>query len=205
MTNLIFRLLSVLGSSASLLSLIFVFHPSGQALSALEGVPIVIGIVLTAVAVFLDIRDFVSRRPKSFKTKKQIRDYMYHWIDNGGKVCIFSNDLSWVDGDSEMIDMLRRKAEKNELSICIPEMISIAETLKASGATILTYSPLKVVPQSRFTIVNCGRMDSQVAVGRRMDGVNVIEEFGAGDHPVFAVATDLVEIVTRYSQTRRIS
>lgn len=205
MTNLIVRLLSVLGSSASLLSLIFVFHPSGEAFSAIEGILIGFGVVLTAVAVFMDIRDFVSHRPKAFKTKKQIRDYMYHWIDGGGKVCIFSNDLSWVDDDSEMIDMLRRKAEKNELSICIPEMIPIAETLKANGATILTYAPLKVVPQSRFTIINCGRLDSQVAVGRRMDGVHVIEEFGAGDHPVFAVASDLVEIVTRYSQTRRTS
>jgi hypothetical protein len=205
MATLIVRLLSVLGSSASLLSLIFVFHPTGQAFSVIEGVLLGFGVVLTGVAVFMDIRDFMSRRPKSFRTKKQIRDYMYHWIDNGGKVCIFSNDLSWVDGDSEMIDMLRRKAEKSELSICIPETIPIAETLKTSGATILTYSPLKVVPQSRFTIINCGRMDSQVAVGRRMDGVHVIEEFGAGDHPVFAVASDLVEIATRYSQTRRSS
>ena len=69
MTNLIVRLFSVLGSSASLLSLIFVFHPLGQAFSVLEGVLIGFGIVLTAVAVFMDIRDFVSHRPKSYRTQ----------------------------------------------------------------------------------------------------------------------------------------
>ena len=100
--------------------------------------------------------------------------------------------------------MLKTKAGKDELQICVPAMIPIAETLKEAGATILTYSPLKVVPQARFTIINFGRMDAQVAVGRRLEGTHAVEEFGAGDHPVFAVASDLVEIVTRYSQTRQL-
>ena len=199
---MIVRLLSVLGSSASLLSLIFVFHPSGQGFSAVEGILLGFGIMLTVVAVAVDIKDYMTRRPKRFKTKQEIRDFMFRWLQHGGKVCIFSNDLSWVD-DNEMISMLRQKAEKDELRICIPELIPIAETLKKSGASILTYSPLKFVPQSRFTIINHGRMDAQVAVGRRMNGEHVVEEFGAGDHPVFAVASDLVELVTRYSQTRR--
>ena len=84
-------------------------------------------------------------------------------------------------------------------------MIPIAETLKECVTTVLTYASLKVIPQARSTIVNLGRMDSQAAVGRRLDGQHVVEEFGAGDHPVFAVASDLVEIVSRYSQTRRSS
>lgn len=199
---MIVRLLSILGSTASLVGLVFVFHPTGQGFSVIESVLLGTGIVLTVVAVALEIKDYLAHRPKILKTKQAIRDYMYCWIENGGKVCIFSNDLSWVD-DEEMVSMLKRKAGIDELQICVPAMVPIAETLKAAGATILTYAALKVVPQSRFTIINSGRMDAQVAVGRRLDGAHIVEEFGAGDHPVFAIASDLVEIVTRYSQTRR--
>jgi len=198
------RLLSILGSTASLVGLVFVFHPTGQGFSTLESVLMGTGIVLTGLAVALEIKDYLDHRPKVLKTKQQIRDYMFGWIDNGGKVCIFSNDLSWVE-DEEMVAMLKRKAGREELQICVPAMIPIAETLKEAGASILTYAALKVVPQSRFTIINSGRMDAQVAVGRRLDGAHVVEEFGAGDHPVFAVASDLVKIVARYSQTRRSS
>ena len=199
---MIVQILSILGSSASLLGLVFVFHPSGQSFTASEGILLGFGIVLTLLAVVLEIKQYISSFPKTFKTKQQIRDYMFRWIENGGKVCIFSNDLSWVE-DDQMVAMLKGKAGRDELQICVPAIIPIAETLKECGATILTYAPLKVIPQSRFTIVNCGRMDSQVAVGRRLDGQHVVEEFGAGDHPVFAVASDLVEIVARYNQTRR--
>jgi hypothetical protein len=199
---MIVRLLSVLGSSASLLSLVFVFHPPGKNFSASEGMLLGIGILLTCVAVALEIRDYFANRPRVLKSKDKVQDYMFQWIDNGGKVCIFSNDLSWVE-DNDMIAMLKRKAAKDELQVCVPVLIPIAQQLKEAGATILTYSPLKVVPQSRFTIINFGRMDAQVAVGRRIDGKHVVEEFGAGDHPVFAVASDLIEIVSRYSQTRR--
>jgi hypothetical protein len=201
---MVVRLLSILGSSASLVGLVFMFNPTGRGFSVIESVLLGAGIALTVIAVALEITDYLNHRPKVLKTKKQIRDYMFRWIDSGGKVCIFSNDLSWVD-DEEMVLMLTRKAAKDELQICVPTMIPIVESLKEAGAMILTYSALKVVPQSRFTIINSGRMDAQVAVGRRLDGEHVVEEFGAGDHPVFAVASDLVDIVTRYSQTRRSS
>lgn len=154
-----------------------------------------------AYTVLLDVKEYYANKPTILKTKQQIRDYMFRWIDHGGKVCIFSNDLSWID-DEEMKVMLRRKASKNELTICIPAMIPIAESFAELGATIHTYSFLKMVPQSRFTIINCGRMDARIAVGRRMNGDHAIEEFGAGGHPVFAVASDLVELIARYNTTR---
>lgn len=105
------RLLSILGSSASLIGLAFVFHPTGQDFSLVESILLGTGIVLTAVAVVLEIKDYLAHRPKILKTKQQIRDYMFRWIDNGGKVCIFSNDLSWVE-DDEMVSMLKRKARR---------------------------------------------------------------------------------------------
>jgi hypothetical protein len=54
-----------------------------------------------------------------------------------------------------------------------------------------------------FTMIKVGCMDAQVAFGRRLDGSHVVAELGAGDHPAFAVASDVVEVVTRSSETRR--
>ena len=72
--------------------MVFVFHPSGQSFTASEGILLGFGIVLTLLAVVLEIKQYISSFPKTFKTKQQIRDYMFRWIENGGKVCIFSND-----------------------------------------------------------------------------------------------------------------
>jgi len=111
---------SILGSTASLVGLVFVFHPTGQGFSIIESVLLGSGIVLTGLAVALELKDYLNHRPNVIKTKQQIRDYMFDWIDNGGKVFIFSNDLSWVE-DEEMVSMLKRKAEKRRASDMRPD------------------------------------------------------------------------------------
>jgi hypothetical protein len=200
---MLFQLISIVGSSTALLSLALSLHPENTPYSAAEITTVIIAVVLSIAAASLEIRRYITSRPKrTFKTRRQIRDYMLQWVDHGARVCIFSNDLSWVD-DEDMIAMLRKKAARDELQVCVPSPTDITEDLKSHGATILTYEHLKVTPLSRFTIVNHGKMDSQIAIGRRVDGLHAIEEFGAGDHPVFAVAKDLIEIVIRYNQTRR--
>ena len=196
------RLLSVLGSVASLLSLVFVFHPTGQTYTVGEGVLLGIGIVLSIVAVISEFWSYFHTGPRFYTTKRKIRDYMYRWILHGGKVCIFSNNLSWVD-DEEMKSMLRDKARRGDLTLCLPDKIPLCEELEKEGGKILTYPRLKLVPQSRFTIINEGRMDSQVAVGRRIKEKHCIEKFAVGEHPVFALAMDLVEVIASYNDSRR--
>ncbi|MBA7716071.1 hypothetical protein ES703_125132 [subsurface metagenome] len=127
---------------------------------------------------------------------------MYKWISGGGRVEILSHDMSWVS-DEEMKELLRSKARKDELCLCLPKEIPLSEELKKEGAQIYTYSELKYVPQSRFTIINSGRMDSQVAVGRRSGEKHVIEEFSIGKHPIFSVANDLVNLIIQFDQWKR--
>ena len=122
-----------------------------------------------------------------------IGDYMYKWIERGGRVAIFSRDLSWARSP-ELLQLLTQKAAAKELIICVPEPLDIAE--KLPGAEIFVYSMLRYVPQSRFTFVHFGRGGARVAVGLPQGSHHIIEEFD-GSNPAFYMAADLVEFAKR--------
>ena len=115
-------------------------------------------------------------------------------------MAIFTRDMSWA-GEARIKRLLMTKAQANELTICMPKMIPLAQELADAGAKILTYPQLDFVPSSRFTIINADRMDAQVAIGRTIGEYHVIEEHAAGTHPIHAVTKDLVELVRQVSET----
>ena len=65
-----------------------------------------------------------------------------------------------------MENLLKDKAARKELSICLPKHTQLTRKLKTSGADVFTYEEIGHVPSSRFTIINDGRMDAAVAIGR---------------------------------------
>lgn len=65
-----------------------------------------------------------SSQVHAFKTTAEINDYMYNWISKGGRVVIFTRDMSWAS-DARIKDLLLRKAELEELSICVPKKIPL--------------------------------------------------------------------------------
>ncbi len=196
------QVLATIGSLASLIGAVFAVRPPGQPLSTTHQVLIGLGIILTTVALYSQAKGFWANRPIRLATDAQIRDYMYRWISRGGRVAIFSRDMSWVR-DDDMKNLLKEKSRKNELDLCLPNRIGLSDELEREGAHIHVYPQLNYTPQSRFTIINKGRMDAQVAVGRRIGEQHVIEEFSVGQHPTFFIADDLVEIVMRLSQSSR--
>lgn len=199
---IIFQLLATLGSFASLLGLIFMFRPLREPLTPLHGLILGIGICALVAAIGLQIWYYLKTKPKSMAKESQIRDYMYKWISQGGRVAILSNDMSWVSDDA-MKELLRSKAHRDELCLCLPREISLSQELESAGAQVYTYPELEYVPQSRFTIINKGRMDAQVAVGRRYGEKHVIERFSLGEHPIFSVADDLVNLIIRFYECKR--
>jgi hypothetical protein len=122
-----------------------------------------------------------------------IGDYMHKWIERGGRVAIFSRDLSWARSP-ELLELLTRKAAARELIICVPEPLDISDSLP--GAEIFVYSGLRYVPQSRFTFVHFGRGGARVAVGLPQGSHHIIEEFDA-NNPAFYMAADLVEFAIK--------
>jgi hypothetical protein len=121
---------------------------------------------------------------------------MFRWISQGGRVVVFTRDHTWAH-ESRIRELLSTKARRDELTICLPADTDLTRSLRSDGAEIIAYPQLGYTPGARFTIINDGRVaGAAVAIGRQIDGIQVIEEFPIGD-PVFAVAKDLVEVLRR--------
>ena len=183
------------GTAASILGLVIADWPT-----ALEHQGWLVAVsMMLSIGLIWDVAAHLRHRPKTLRTADEIKRYMHAWIRGGGRVVVFTRDMTWVDS-ADIKSLLMEKARAHELTICLPSGIPLTAELAAEGASIITYEELGYVPTSRFTIVNDGRGDSHVAVGRRIDGKHVIEEFSLGSHAVFSVAKDLVEILRKRSQ-----
>ena len=137
--------------------------------------------------------------------KNQVNDYMLTWVGQEGKTAIFSNDMTWAREDGRIKDVLLNKARRSELIVCLPKQIQLTEELEKAGAQVYTYEHLNVIPESRFTIVKFGRGDATVAIGRRTkDGKHQIEEIANGEHPSFAVANDLINVIKALSEHSKV-
>jgi hypothetical protein len=197
MKSLFKNLFAHLGTVASITGLIFSLKNPDKQLNGWHWTLIIISIILFVLTIFFLTQDYLKNKPKLCKNKKEIRDYMYKWISNGGRVVIFTRDMSWVS-DREMIDMLNNKARGNELTLCLPNRFPLVNELERAGASIIEYSNLNYTPRSRFTIINYGRDDAKVAVGKRLTiNKHLIEEYSIGEHPYFNVANDLINILER--------
>lgn len=202
MARMFLKILPAFGSFASLFSLILTIWPMNQPLSRLQLALFVVALLLFLFVIGYEIQDHVRHGPRLFTNLRKINDYMYNWISRGGRVAIFSRDLSWA-GESRIKELLLSKARRDELCICLPKKIPAVEVFEREGAQICVYPELDYLPESRFTIVNRGRMGARVAIGRAIKNRHRIDEFSQGEHPVFSLANDLVEIVERLNRLRR--
>ena len=193
----ILLLVSTIGSFASVLGVIISLLVSSQDVFWWILVLIaaaVIFSVLLVVAIIIVLKSDTPTRWYRFDDKARIRKYLFDWIKSGGRVAIWTRDMSWVD-DEEMQQMLRGKAQAHELILCLPKEIDKSDDLKQHGAEVFAYGTLEA-PESRFTIINYGQAGSRVAMGRRRDSLHIIQEFsGADEHPAFYMARDLVRLV----------
>ncbi|KTS73047.1 hypothetical protein [Pantoea stewartii] len=129
-----------------------------------------------------------------------IKKYMLHWIAYGGRVAIWTRDMSWANDESSK-KLLAEKARNKELIICLPVHTSFSEELQKQGAEIYVYGTgLLSEPSARFTIAFYGRDGSKVAIGRAKSDKHIIEEFDTGSHPAFNLANELVQIAKNASQ-----
>lgn len=154
--------------------------------------------LLVLAAAVLQITDYRRTRLRTFRDVSAIREFMFDWINSEGKILIFSNDMSWVAPEKRIKALLLSKARASELTLCLPRTIPLSEELRNAGAQVRHYSELNYVPQSRFTVIRYGRQDAEVAIGRSIKGVHTIEVFSPGTHPAFAMAEDLINIVSNY-------
>lgn len=184
------------GTFASLIGLVCTIKPEGKLTSPGMVVLICICVLSLVLAIYEEIKLYRSKKGKVYSSKENVRNYMYKWISQEGVTFIFSRDLSWVS-DEEMKNLFRNKARNRELKLCVAESIPFVTELADLGAEIYTYKQLDYTLKTRFTFVKVGRIDCKVAIGREVKGSHFIEEFKATDEPVFSIASDLMEVLSR--------
>lgn len=188
--------LPTVGTFGTVVALIVTLKRPDTPFAALQLMLIFLAITGFVLTLILEVTDTLKARPQVMRNADQIRDYMYAWIARAGRVAIFTHDMTWVR-DTELKDLLKRKAREDELILCLPKRTALAQELDELGATVYSYSQLNYIPRSRFTIIKLGRGDAEVAVGRDVSGSHVIEQFQIGRHPAFTMAEDLVSIIAR--------
>lgn len=192
--ELVQKFLALAGSIASLIGLLVLFVPSPMALQGWALALVVSAVICLAIFVLLELLTQRGRRVYGKNDAEGIKKYMHDWIEHGGRVAIWTRDLSWAQ-NFETRQLLKTKAERNELILCLPKKNDLTDELAAAGAEVCAYGANKLEsPASRFTIVFFGRDGSRVAVGRANGNTHVIDEFAASGHPAFYLAEDLIAL-----------
>ena len=197
--GLVQRLFALAGSLASLLGVLIAFMP--KELPRWTIVLFAISAGFFVLLVFLEFSAGHGRRTFAKSDTAGIRLYLHNWIEHGGRVAIWTRDMSWAH-NTETRRLLGDKAGRGELILCLPEPIELSRELAAAGAEVCTYGAMRLEsPASRFTIAFFGRGGSRVAVGHEVGDAHIIDEFKPGEHPAFYLAEDLVALARAHGSS----
>jgi hypothetical protein len=114
---------------------------------------------VVGVSIFLIVQEIIDHQrsaPRVYRSQRRINSFMRRWVSSGGRVVIFSRDMSWAQAQP-IRQLLLEKAERNELTVCVEHSIPLTDELDRRGARIIPYGVLGHVPRSRFTIVGFDR------------------------------------------------
>lgn len=193
--SLILRLFLLTAGFSSISGLLVVFLPPRDLWPWWYTLLLLIALILFITLVFFEFNDHKTRHVFNKADSTGIENYMYDWIKYGGRVAIWTRDMTWANS-ARITGLLTTKALNHELILCMPSPIELSTKLVDDGAEAYYYGPNQFdVPISRFTIVDFGHDGSSVAVGRTVGRTHVIDEFSARDHPVYHIAADLVALV----------
>jgi hypothetical protein len=199
------KLVLIFLSMVALLASLYPLIDTKQITPTTASITSIVGVVLSFLygfLVFFEIYTLDGKRVFKQSDPDSIRNYMLHWIAYGGRVAIWTRDMSWVK-DEQSKSLLLEKAKNGELIICLPTHTSFSEQLEKEGAKIYVYgTDLLSDPSARFTIAYYGRDGSKVAIGRARADKHIIEEFDSGSHPAFHLAYELVQIAKNASQKK---
>lgn len=191
--------LSMIALLASLYPLIDIKQITPTSASTISIVGAIL-LFLYGFLIFFEVYTLDGKRVFKQSDSDSIRNYMLHWIAYGGRVAIWTRDMSWAKDDQSK-ELLLEKAKNGELIICLPTHTPFSVQLEKEGAKIYVYgTELLSDPSARFTIAYYGRDGSKVAIGRARADKHIIEEFDSGSHPAFHLAYELVQIAKNASR-----
>jgi hypothetical protein len=162
----------------------------------------IISIIIISIYFIFSIKEWWLNKPLVYgandpKQQEKINQFMRDWIVRGQKIAIFSNDMSWVQDASEVKKLLISKAKKDEVEIFLPKENALSKELAQKGAKVYAYDK-DFQPLIRFTVINRGRDDAKVAIGRRNKaGDFQIEKYLMGHDATCALANDILNVIQR--------
>lgn len=201
--TLLLRLFGHIGTLGTLVSWIYMLNTGREVSIFWIGFLICLALVSFLVAIIFEYKLRPQDKGIYCKSEKEINNYMYNWIKNGGRVTIFTRDMSWAQKNPTIENMLHKKAKDDELSIILSEKNEFINGIEKSGAKIYTYGDLGYTPTSRFTIVKTDRIGSKVAIGSENEGEHYIEEFSSSNGYPFHIANDLSKFLIHYNDVMR--
>jgi len=152
--GLVQRLLALAGSLASLVGVLVVFLPRDLPWWAI--ILLAASVFFFIVLVFLEFSARGGRHVFGKTDTDGIKRYLHDWIEHGGRVAIWTRDMSWAH-NAETRRLLLDKAGRAELILCLPEHIELSRELAAAGAEVCAYGATRLEsPASRFTIAFFG-------------------------------------------------
>ena len=92
--DLIQKFSALAGSLASLVGLLIIFLPSPEALLWWGVVLVFLAVAFLVVFVVLELLTHRGRRVYDKNDAEGIKEYMHSWIEHGGRVAIWTRDLS---------------------------------------------------------------------------------------------------------------
>ena len=155
--------------------------------------------LVAILGVYTSWIEFITAKRESritFHKTEAVSRYMSEWVSRPGRTVIFSRDLSWGTEFNSKPALLK-KARSKELTIYLEKMTAFASELQSEGAEILLYDGVCPKPMSRFTIVGYEKEGARIAVAAPKGGLHTIYEFDFGEHPIFSIAQDLLNTISK--------
>ncbi len=186
--NIIFSLVGWISSSIAIWSIIESENQFGFF------VFVAVIFILSVLYIFLQIKKFKNDINKNFihSTEDGVNTYLYDWIHNGGRTVIFTRDFTWANCNHKMVEMLRRKAERKELIICLYRETEMSRELSSLGAEVLVHGNENL--RSRFVITNYGTNNPQITVGLRDNNKFINQRYSMkNDSHIYNIFVELFE------------
>ena len=160
--ELVRKLVALGASFASMAGLLVAFLPSMKDLPLWATALLVSAVFFFIILLVLEFLDYRGHRVYAKADAEGIKGYMHEWIKHGGRVAIWTRDMSWAQ-NPETHGLLTEKARRQELILCLPESNEFSTELERAGAEVCAYgATLLESPASRFTIAFFGRNGSRV-------------------------------------------
>lgn len=187
-------ILKAIAQLSSMVGLVAAWDQLSPKISSAGSIAIFVVVVLSFVAVGLEIRSFLKNRPTTFAPNSpDITRYMCKFLRSGGRAAIFSRDMSWAK-NGDVGSVLSQKAQLAELTLVVGKEAPHIEQLMQDGANVYRYNTDQFTPQARFTIIEYEKMGATIAIGyRNTKNQHVIREYRVDDPAVVALASDLVK------------